>query len=129
MKILKQRSLFAVPLLFVILFLLLQGCAEEKDDYKIIEKKWKQYETSINGQVLLGEDNPQNLIYNFMKEGKCEVVLSNGPQSGIYEILNHNTLQIQAGPANEMFTIDKLTEKELNLMDRNGTLLKFKPLQ
>ena len=131
MKILIKQinsRFFLSPLLLCCLFLF-QACTEEKDDYSLIEKKWKQYETSINGQILMGEDNPQNLIYNFMKDGRCEVVLSNGPQSGVFEILNHQTLQIQAGPANEMFTIDKLTESELNLLDRNGTLLKFKPLQ
>ena len=127
---LNHRLMFKVFLSFFVLALLLSsGCTDEKKDNQMIAKKWKQYETSINGQKLLGEDDPSNITYNFMPDGKCEVILSSGPQMGEYEILNKSSLQIQAGPANEMFTIDKLTESELYLKDRNGTLLKFKPLQ
>ncbi len=115
--------------LWLLVMITLSACSDSGSrEVSLIQKKWVQYETAINGQVLMGEDNPQNMVCNFLKEGKCEIVLAESPQSGSFEI-EENLLTIEAGPARESFTIDKLTEKELYLIDKNGVLLKFKPLQ
>ena len=117
-------------LIFSFLLLLLAACASEQSatESKALYQKWVQYDEMMNGQSLLG-GNPllSPLVFEFMDGEKCNMTNAKGVQSGTFEIQAEKILHVKFGDAESSFAIEKISDTELDLLNNNGTTLKFKP--
>lgn len=120
-------------IIFSLLLLLFAACSSEEEsaaENKALFQKWVQYDEMMNGQSLLG-GNPllSPLTFEFLDGGKCNMINAKGTQAGTFEIQGDNILHLKFDVAESSYAIEKMSDKELDLLNNNGTTLKFKPAQ
>lgn len=117
---------------YSLLLLLFWACDDAKEqEPKMLSGKWKQSQMIVKGQLMADESNPiNNVTYQFYPDGKFSLLLTAGKFDGTYEFVEDSMIAIHAGPSNESYLIQKMGEKELELIDASkGTLLKFRLIE
>lgn len=117
-------------IIFSLIILILSACTSEESaaENKVLYKKWLQYDETMNGQSLLG-GNPllSPITFEFLEGGKCNMGNTKGIQSGSFEIQEGKILHLKFDMAETSYAIEKISDTELDLLNNNGTTLKFKP--
>lgn len=120
-------------ILLSLLALFFTACSSDGEsaaENKALYKKWVQYDEMMNGQSLLA-GNPllSPLTFEFIDGGKCNMINAKGTQTGSYEIQEEKILHLKFDMAESSYAIEKMSDTELDLLNNNGTTLKFKPAQ